>query len=87
MTDSPSPEQSSREPVEIDTTVPNAARVYDYLLGGDANFQVDQAAAERNNAVLPGGLDAARAEVRANRDFLGRAVRHLAGEAGIGRKA
>ncbi|MGH9212912.1 MAG: SAM-dependent methyltransferase [Acidimicrobiales bacterium] len=68
---------------EIDTSVPNAARVYDYLLGGETNFAVDREAAERNNAVLPGGLDAARAEVRANRAYLGRAVRYLAGEAGI----
>jgi trans-aconitate methyltransferase len=83
MTERPSSKQGSRELVEIDTSVPNAARVYDYLLGGDANFAVDREAAERNNAVLPGGIAAARAEVRANRDFLGRAVRHLAGEAGI----
>lgn len=69
--------------IDIDTTVPNAARVYDYLLGGTNNFAVDREAAERNNAVLPGGIDAARAEVRANRAFLARAVRYLAGEAGI----
>jgi hypothetical protein len=67
----------------VDTSVPNAARVYDYLLGGTAHFAVDREAAERNNAMLPGGTSAARAEVRANRDFLGRAVRWLAGEAGI----
>jgi hypothetical protein len=70
-------------PFAIDTTVPNAARVYDYLLGGTDNFAVDREVAERNNAVLPGGIAAARAEVRANRDFLGRAVRWLAGEAGV----
>jgi hypothetical protein len=69
--------------VEIDTSVPNAARVYDYLLGGTANFAIDREVAERNNAVLPGGTDTARAEVRANRQFLGRAVRYLVGEAGI----
>lgn len=69
--------------IDIDTSVPNAARVYDYLLGGTDNFAVDREAAERNNAVLPGGIDAARAEVRANRAFLVRAVRFLAGEAGV----
>ncbi len=74
---------SDKSEIEIDVTVPNAARVYDYLLGGTANFEVDRAVAERNNAVLPGGIDSARAEVRANRAFLGRAVRWLAGEAGI----
>jgi hypothetical protein len=83
MTERPSTESGAREPVDIDISVPNAARVYDFLLGGDANFAVDREAAERNNAVLPGGLDAARAEVRANRDFLGRAVRRLAGELGV----
>jgi S-adenosyl methyltransferase len=69
--------------VHIDTTVPNAARVYDYLLGGSANFEVDRQAAESNNAVLPGGIATARAEVRANRDFLVRAVRYLAAEVGV----
>jgi hypothetical protein len=67
----------------IDTNVPNAARVYDYLLGGVTNFEIDRQIAERNNAVLPGGIDSARAEVRANRAFLVRAVRYLAAEAGI----
>lgn len=83
MTDASTPANVDRSLVDIDTTVPNAARVYDYLLGGSANFAVDREAAERNNAVLPGGIAAAQAEVRANRDFLGRAVRWLAGEAGI----
>jgi hypothetical protein len=35
-----------RDPAEIDTTVAHAARVYDYLLGGRANFAVDRTAAE-----------------------------------------
>lgn len=84
MTENPSAtDGSERDPFEIDTSVPNAARVYDYLLGGRANFQVDRDAAERNNDVLPGGVATARAEVRANRSFLGRAVRHLTGEAGV----
>jgi len=35
-----------REPwPEIDTTVAHVARVYDYLLGGKANFAVDREAA------------------------------------------
>lgn len=61
----------------------NAARVYDYLLGGNANFAVDRQAAEQGAAVYPGGLEGARHAVRANRDFLGRAVRWLAREHGI----
>jgi hypothetical protein len=66
----------------IDTTVAQAARVYDYLLGGVDHFPVDRQAADRMYASA-GGLDKARKRVRANRDFLGRAVRYLAGEAGI----
>ncbi len=72
-----------REPVEIDTTVAHVARVYDYLLGGRANFAVDRAAAEQAFAAWPGGLDGVRADARANRALLGRVVRYLAGEAGI----
>jgi hypothetical protein len=68
---------------EIDTTVASAARVYNYLLGGDVNFEVDRQLAQMANEGLPGGIDGARANVRANRDLLGRAVRHLVRETGI----
>jgi hypothetical protein len=67
----------------IDTSVAHAARIYDYLLGGTDNFEVDREAAHVANADMPGGIDGARANIRANRAFLGRAVRFLAGEAGI----
>ncbi|MEV6488908.1 SAM-dependent methyltransferase, partial [Actinoplanes sp. NPDC051633] len=33
-------------PDGIDASVPNAARMYDYYLGGKDNFAVDRAAAE-----------------------------------------
>jgi hypothetical protein len=68
---------------EIDTSVAHVARVYDYLLGGKANFAVDREAAERAYAAWPGGLDGVRADARAHRALLGRVVRYLAGEAGI----
>lgn len=71
------------EPIEIDTTVAHAARIYDYLLGGADNFEVDRRAAEHANTDMPGGLDGARANVRASRAFLGRTVRWLAGDAGV----
>ena len=65
-------------PVEFDTNVAHPARVYDYWLGGKDHFEADRAAgaaaAEANPAILPG--------VRANRQFLARAVRYLA-DAGI----
>jgi hypothetical protein len=73
----------STEPGEIDTTKAHAARVYNYLLGGQANFEVDREAAERAYAAWPGGIDAVRADVREHRAALGRVVRYLAREAGI----
>ncbi len=63
----------------IDATVPNVARVYDYMLGGKDNFPVDRAAAEQILAAFP----EAREGVRQNRAFLGRVVEYLAGQAGI----
>jgi S-adenosyl methyltransferase len=64
---------------KLDTSVAHPARVYDYWLGGKDNFAADREAAEQviaaNPDVVPG--------VRANRAFLGRAVRYLAGDAGV----
>lgn len=70
------------ESISIDPTQPHAARMYDYLLGGYANFEVDRVAVERA-AVAVGGVDNARVDVRANRDFVLRAVRFLTVEAGV----
>ena len=63
----------------FDTSIANAARVYDYLLGGKDNFAADREAGDRILAALPGIAQMARG----NRAFLGRAVRYLAGEAGV----
>jgi S-adenosyl methyltransferase len=68
---------------EIDSTVAHPARVYDYLLGGKDHFEVDKEAAVHATAAFGGGVDTARLIVRANRDFLVRAVRYLATEAGM----
>jgi hypothetical protein len=65
---------------EIDISVAHPARVYDYWLGGKDNFAADREAAEQVLAATPG----LRFRVRANRAFLARAVRFLAGEAGVG---
>jgi len=65
--------------IEIDTSTPNPARIYDYLLGGKDHFPADRTAAEEILAAVP----QARAGARENRAFLGRAVRYLAAEAGI----
>ncbi len=71
--------QRGSGPVEIDSSVAHPARVYNAWLGGKDNYVADQDAArlavEANPDILPA--------VRANRAFLGRAVRHLAGEVGI----
>jgi hypothetical protein len=65
-------------PQSIDVERPNAARVYDYMLGGGCNFEVDRRFAEGFLDMLPDGDRA----FRANRAFLGRAVRFCVG-AGI----
>ncbi|MET7455784.1 SAM-dependent methyltransferase [Streptomyces sp. NPDC005574] len=58
---------------EIDTSRPHPARIYDYLLGGKDNYEVDQRAADQLAAAAP----EVRIGVRANRAFLQRAVRHV----------
>lgn len=73
----------SAEPAEIDTSKAHAARVYDYLLGGRANFKVDRDAAQRAYAAWPGGIDGVRADVRQHRAALGRVVRYYMRDAGI----
>jgi hypothetical protein len=66
-------------PAEIDTGVAHNARIYDYWLGGKDNFAADREAGDRALEANPHILRG----VRANRRFLARAVRYLAGEAGI----
>jgi hypothetical protein len=68
---------------EIDTSIAHVARVYDYLLGGKANFAVDREAAQRAYAAWPGGLEGVRADALAHRALLGRVVSYLASAAGI----
>jgi hypothetical protein len=58
-------------PAGIDLRRPNAARVYDYLLGGASNFEIDRAFARK---LLEHAPEAATV-LQHNRAFLGRAVR------------
>jgi hypothetical protein len=71
--------ERNSEPPTIDTSVAHVARVYNYWLGGSANFAADREAAEQAMAAYP---DLALS-VRANRAFLARTVRYLARGKGI----
>jgi O-methyltransferase involved in polyketide biosynthesis len=64
---------------ELNTEVAHSARLWNYLLGGKDIFAADREAAEYALALMPELVQSARA----NREFLGRAVRFLAGEAGV----
>ena len=63
----------------FDTSVAHQARMYDYLLGGKDNFAADREAIAATLKVFPEMAFTARA----NRAFLGRVIRYLAGEAGM----
>ena len=63
----------------LNTDVAHSARLWNYLLGGKDNFAADREAAQYALALMPELVQSARA----NREFLGRAVRLLAGETGI----
>jgi hypothetical protein len=60
-------------PAEVDLTRPNAARIYDYLVGGTANWSIDREFADTIIKRMPVARDIALA----NRQFLNRVVRHL----------
>jgi SAM-dependent methyltransferase len=68
-----------RVDAQIDTTIPQSARIYDYWLGGKDNFAPDRAVAEALAAQIP----TIRTMVRSQRVFLVRAVDYLVREAGI----
>ncbi len=75
--DSHTPVQERTTPAN--TAVAHSARFWNYLLGGKDNYAVDRELAEQIVAVIPSFRDTVRAERR----FLARAVRYLAGSAGI----
>jgi hypothetical protein len=64
---------------ELDTGIPQSARVYDFLLGGKDNFEADRAV----GAMLMQQAPFLPMVVKANRAVLVRAVTHLVREAGI----
>src|SRR4051795_4391533 len=62
-------------PEEVDLSRPSAARVYDYYLGGSHNLEVDRRLAREAISLWPELPEI----MQANRAFLRRAVRYLAG--------
>ncbi|GAB2866563.1 SAM-dependent methyltransferase [Lentzea nigeriaca] len=67
------PVEQNWVPQSVDVSVPSAARLYDYMLGGAHNFAVDRLMGDKIELVMPH----ARSAARINRSFLGRAVRFM----------
>ena len=65
--------------VLVNTAVAHSARFWNYMLGGKDNYAIDREIAEQILAVIPSFRDTVRAERR----FLARTVRYLAGSAGV----
>ncbi|MFB0617600.1 SAM-dependent methyltransferase [Streptomyces sp. AGS-58] len=63
----------------IDTENAHSARIYDYILGGKDYYPADREAGDAMSREWP----ALPVHMRANRDFMTRAVRWLAEEAGV----
>lgn len=64
---------------KLNVGMPHSARMLNHLLGGKDNYAADRAVVAKILEVFPGMVDL----VRHSRAFIGRTVRHLAGEAGI----
>jgi len=68
-----------RSALGLDTTVSHSARIWNYWLGGKDHYEVDRIAGDRVAQMLPIIVTQARAD----RAFLGRAIRHLVGQEGV----
>ncbi|GIM94669.1 SAM-dependent methyltransferase [Paractinoplanes toevensis] len=64
---------------ELDTNVPQTARIWNYWLGGKDNFEVDRQVGDQIRAAFPD----IEKNARASRAFLVRSVSFAAGEVGI----
>lgn len=64
---------NSFPPEGVDLDRPSVARIYDYYLGGDANWAIDREFGDKVKEMFPLAVSAAKA----NRQFLFRVVRHL----------
>jgi SAM-dependent methyltransferase len=69
----------SRDVPTSDTAIAHSPRIWNYWLGGKDNYAIDRKVGDVFRAIYPPIVDVARS----SRDFLGRAMRHLAGPVGI----
>ncbi|MGH3899884.1 MAG: SAM-dependent methyltransferase, partial [Pseudonocardiaceae bacterium] len=79
MADERSPEARPELASKIKFDVPQSARVWNYFMGGKDHYEVDRAAGEAYAAMYPNVITVAMQ----SRQFLIRAVRFLAGAAGM----
>ncbi|WP_106402157.1 SAM-dependent methyltransferase [Actinocorallia populi] len=79
MTDRANTLPAQPEPAPSDASVPSSARMWNYWIGGEHYHPVDKEAADAAAELYPEVPRIARTA----RLFLGRAVTHLAGEAGV----
>ena len=79
VAEGPAASGGERDIPKLDTTVPQTARIWNYLLGGKDNFAADREVGDQIIQNLPQLAENAKL----SRAYLARAVRHLAGEAGI----
>ncbi|MBF6210255.1 SAM-dependent methyltransferase [Nocardia puris] len=70
---------ADKRPSPIRTDIPHSARIWNYWLGGSDFYEVDRLAGEAGVAAYP----QIEAMAKQSRQFLIRAVRYLAAEAGI----
>ncbi|GAB3982679.1 SAM-dependent methyltransferase [Plantactinospora veratri] len=79
MTDTSATTGDQQELSKIDSSVPQTARIWNYLLGGKDNFAADRAVGDQIIQTLPQLAESARL----SRAYLVRAVRYLVAEAGV----
>jgi len=79
MSEDPATVGGQQQVSELDTGMPQTARVWNYWLGGTDNFAVDRQIGDQIREAYPVIVENARQ----SRAFQVRAVRYLAGEAGI----
>jgi hypothetical protein len=79
VAESPLAADGAEDSPKLDTSVPQTARIWNYLLGGKDNFAVDRAVGDQIIEAMPHFAEAAVL----SRRYLVRAVQFLAGEAGV----